>query len=195
MMFLLTIFTICLSSLAYSQGDKPYVINPGGVITYIGGETVEIPGDLTTKQIYGLGTFKDSAVTISTGTNVLISNSYKNLFIKAKSSIVTWSGDTAVLQKAGNYAVYFSLYGTGLDSSSWKISMAKKRATTVTYTEDFGIFYTNGTASNKYGGCASNYLLISGASGDKIYFTLSRLTGTGTDFTARYGSFKIMIIR
>lgn len=156
----------------------------------LNGNTVTIcpVGVLTAVDVYGKATFSDKAVTVTGGTNVIVSDGAGTLFVKTAANYVTWSGDTCILQYAGNYIIDFALYGTGNVNTDWKIQRANKRGVTVTYGDAVAYCTTDG-ASN-YSGGSLNAFIIGGQVGDRVYLVLTRIAGSG-DFTVRSGRFQI----
>lgn len=150
--------------------------------------TISSVGVLTAVDVYGKATFSDKAVTVTGGTNVIVSDGAGTLFVKTAANYVTWSGDICILQYAGNYIIDFALYGTGNVNTDWKIQRANKRGVTVTYGDAVAYCTTDG-ASN-YSGGSLNAFIIGGQVGDRVYLVLTRIAGSG-DFTVRSGRFQI----
>lgn len=173
------LFCILLLSPLFAYGQQN--INTNTVL-------IDATGVITAADVYGKATFSGKTVTISGGSNVIVSDGSGTLFVKTAANYVTWSGDTCILQYAGNYVIDFALYGTGNVNTDWQIKRANKRGVTVTYGDAVAYCTTDG-ASN-YSGGSLNAFIIGGQVGDRVYLVLTRVAGNG-DFTARSGRFQI----
>ena len=149
---------------------------------------VSSTGVLTAVDVYGKATFANKTQAITGGTNVIVSDGSGTLFTKTAANYVTWSGDTCILQYAGNYVIDFAVYGTGGVNADWILQRASKRGETTTYGDAVSYFTTDG-ASNYSGGVLTAFI-INGQVGDRVYLVISRLSGFG-DFTARSGRFQL----
>lgn len=150
--------------------------------------SIDDVGVITATDVYGKATFSAKTVTITAGTNSYVTDGTGTLFNKTAANYVTWSGDTCILQYPGNYVIDFALYGTGNNGADWQLQRATSRSGVTTYGEAVAYFSTNGSAN--YDGGTLSAFLIGGQSGDTVWLTLSRISGTG-NFTTRSGRFQI----
>lgn len=135
--------------------------------------------------------FADSAVAISGGTNVQITNATDSLFSIFESDGISYlDGDTAELIFNGSYNVIVDISGYGTNAVDWSIQVAYKRGATTYYTHSAKQFTTT-AAINRNGG-EKLFYLDNMLSGDKIWIVLTRLSGSG-DFTATTGTFFIQL--
>lgn len=156
-----------------------------------GNGNLKVTGYITSaKPPHSLLVFRDSAVTITGGTNVQVTNASDSLFRVLESSQITYiKGDTQQITVAGAYNVQLQLRGTGTNGTDWRVTLAKKTGGTTTYSNQNIDFTTTG-ATNKNGGGAVFYMEY--AANDKVWVVLTRVSGSG-DFVAETGQFNIQL--
>lgn len=134
--------------------------------------------------------FRDSAVTITAGTSVQITNDYDSLYrVLETENILYKLGDTIQILKKGGYNTLVSLRGYGSNTTDWSVKTARKRNGVTTDGEQEFSFTTTGSG-NRNGGTFVFYNEYE--VGDKIWLTLTRLSGTG-NFTAISGNFNVQL--
>ena len=133
-------------------------------------------------------TFKDSAVVITGGTTVQVTNAYDSLYrVINMVDITHLKGDTVQFDEDGYYNVFVSIRGYGGNGADWQMTRASKRGSTVTYGNSTVDFTTTG-ATNRNGGFMM--YVVDVLAGDKLYFVLSRMGGSG-DFTIVSSTWKV----
>lgn len=124
--------------------------------------------------------YNDSAVVISGGTNVQVTNASDSLWNASEITGFTYlKGDTIQFIYGGGYNIFFTIRGYGTNAVDWHVNFARKRGVTTTYGNQEVAFTTTG-ANNKNGGSAAFYGEF--LPGDKIWMVLTRDSGSG-DFT------------
>jgi len=182
----LLLFLLLIPALSFGQLVK---INNNAV-------TIESDGDIITGGYFYYTpahtkcVFRDSAVVITGGTNVQITNASDSLFRELEAEGISWlRGDTALILQDGGYFVSYSLSGYGTNAVDWRMQVANKRGGVTTYSEQTVDFTTSG-ATNKDGRDPVFYMEFE--AGDKVYPALTRVSGSG-DFTAESGLFNILM--
>lgn len=150
---------------------------------------VHVYGDFRNEPPRSKAGFADSAVTITAGTNVQVTNGYDSLFRYAELSEMTWGGDdTVIISKNGGYNIHFGIRGYATNANDYTAKIAYKRGST-TYYETFDVIqFTTTGATNRNGGFSTAYVELQ--VGDKVWFVLTRDSGTG-DFTIVSGTFNV----
>lgn len=152
---------------------------------------IHTPGYLYYTPAHTKCVFRDSAVVITGGTNVQITNPSDSLFRELEAVGINWLlGDTAEVLTNGGYFVCPGAAGYGTNAVDWRIDVATKRAGVTTYSAQVIDFTTTG-ATNKNGGWATFYMEFE--AGDKVWVTLTRLSGSG-DFTVETAMFNLIMI-
>ena len=134
--------------------------------------------------------YKDSAITITGGTNVQITNSHDSLFRELETGMVTYLlGDTGLVLVDAAYNVLFEFRGYGNPGADWTALIAILRDGVTTYSNSVIPFTTTGS-NNRNGGFNIVYLELE--AGDKIYGVITRDAGTG-DIVTTNGQFNIQL--
>ena len=155
--------------------------------TNIGGN-LNVTGNIINEPPHTLWAFRDSATTITAGTNVQITNAFDSIFRVMESSSVTYKrGDTGIILKKGGYNINVNVRGSGNNGADWAVTYAKKSGVSTTYGTSIIEFSTDGTSNFRGGGFQ---FYVECIVGDKIWLVISRVGGTG-DFTLRTGNFNI----
>jgi len=128
--------------------------------------------------------YKDSAVLITGGTNVQITNVGDSLFSVFETIGITYiKGDTLLINYAGGYNLNVSFRGYGTNGADWNVVYAYKRSG-VTYYDGQAIQFTTTGATNRNGGSSVFYNEFE--ENDKVWLVISRIGGTG-DITTTTG--------
>lgn len=179
-------FLLIVSSCCFGQD---LLINNNAV-------TIASDGDITTGgYLYYLPahtkcTFRDSAVVITAGTNVQVTNASDSLYREREATGVNWlRGDTAQILTSGGYFIFLNIRGYGNNGADWRLQVATKTGGSTAYSEQVIDFTTTG-ATNKNGGGAPFYMEFD--VGDKVYLTLSQLSGSG-NITLETSTFNILM--
>ena len=135
------------------------------------------PNEMCFDYAHSNQSFKDSAVVISGGTNVQITNASDSLWRVIEMDNITYLlGDTIEFDYKGSYNVIISISGYGTNAVDWQLQAATKRAGVTTYSNSAMEFTTSG-ATNKNGGTKFFYMHYE--IGDKGWFVLTRTSGSG----------------
>jgi len=152
-------------------------------------ETIKISGNIIYQPTDLYWAFKDSAVVISGGTNVQITNATDSLYRKLidLGGATYLDGDTISVTKAAILDIFIGLWGSGTNAVDWSLQVAQKRAGATTYSNSEILFTTTG-GTNKDGGFSM--FRRDAEIGDKYWFVLTRNGGSG-DFTVASSTMKV----
>jgi hypothetical protein len=157
------------------------------VCSYNTGLKVSTAGRLYFTPCENYWAFKDSAVTVAGGTNVQITNAADSLWRNIiELGITRLDGDTMQITCAGVYDIYIGFGGSGANGADWSVQVAQKRAGVTTYSNSEILMTTTGAGNKVWG---FSMFRRDALVGDKYWFVLTRLAGTG-DFTGNSGTMK-----
>ena len=132
--------------------------------------------------------FKDSAIVISGGSNIQITNATDSLYRVLETTQITYiKGDTCKILKKGGYFISPCIYGFATNNEDWRMQVAWKSGVTTHYSENVVDFTSTG-GTNKCGG--GNTFYIEFLANDKVWIVLTRTSGGG-NFTVISSQFNI----
>lgn len=177
---LFILFSVSVFSQTISINNNQLTITQTGV-------TVATKLTLTASQIdfyyaHSDMVFGDSAVVITGGTDVQITNATDSLWSVLETYEITYlHGDTMYIDVHGSYNIFLSIGGSGNNTTDWKVSMKYKRAGIIYTSVNYYLFSTDGAGNyNGTSGLFYQHFEI----GDKIWLVISRTGGAG-DYTIR----------
>lgn len=135
--------------------------------------------------------YSDSAVVISGGTNIQVTNAYDSLWnISEMNGLTYLKGDTIQIIYKGGYNIMVSIRGYGSPTVDWSLGFARKRGGDTVYGGQKISFTTTGD-NNRNGGSFTLYGEF--LPGDKIWLVLTRDAGSG-DFTTTGGNLNFQLL-